>query len=47
MWTLRDIDETRRFGIQSVFRMQIYLTNIESTTQVDITRGRRLKYKRY
>lgn len=47
MWTLRDIDETRRFGIQSVFRMQIYFTDIESTAQVDIIGGRRLKYKRY
>lgn len=47
MWTLRDIDETPKFGIQSVFSMQIYFTDIESTTQIDITRGRGLKYKRY
>lgn len=47
MWTLRDIDETPKFGIQSVLSMQIYFTDIESTTQIDITRGRGLKYKRY
>lgn len=46
MWTLRDIDETPKFGIQSVLSMQIYFTDIESTTQIDITRGRGLKYKR-
>lgn len=47
MCTLRDIDETPKFGIQSVFSMQIYFTDIESTTQIGITRGRGLKYKRY
>lgn len=47
MRTLRGIDETPRFGIQSVFSMQIYFTDIVSTTQIDITRGRGLKYKGY
>lgn len=47
MCTLRDIDETPKFGIQSVLSMQIYFTDIESTTQIGITRGRGLKYKRY